>query len=155
MKLILNYPETLTCPKGLHIPRLEDVQQAVRLTEILTKYIDLDFEEGDEIPVSVNDEVFILEGKLVDASLTEGVTLYPSASRWAAGSIFGAILSTLIGDKPMVAISKINLTEIAKEMEDLVNFVWNLRDKLPVINEFCLKHDYIVDTATSLEEKVL
>lgn len=154
MRFSINYPDGMTAPKGLCIPSLEDVQAAVRLAEILTKYIDLDFEEGDEIPVSVNDEVCVLDGKLVDASLTEGITLHPSASRWTTELIFEMILPVLFGDKPTMAIPKVNLVEVEECLKLLINFVWGLQDKLPIVEDFCLENLYVVDTSISLAERI-
>lgn len=153
MKFVIDYPAGMIEPRGLHIPRLEDIQQSVRLAEIIAQYIDPILEDDDVFPVTVCDEVFILEGKLVDASSIEGITLYPSAIPWTVESISEVMLPSLFGDKEIVTIPKVNLIEVAESMKILINFIWDLQDKLPIIKEFCDEHEYIIDTSISLSEK--
>lgn len=154
MKFSINYPHGMVEPKGLHVPQLEDIQEAVKLAEIITKHVNIGLEEYDEFPISVSDEVFVHSGKLIDVSVSEGIRFYPSVSRWTVESLFETILSTLLNNTESVAISKINLTVIAEQMKILINFIWNLRDELPIINDFCNEHDYIIDTSITVSEKI-
>lgn len=97
MRFIINYPAEMVEIKGLHIAKKEDVQQAIKLVEMVADYVDTGYEIGEEFEIAVSDEISILEGKLVDANLSEGVRLHPSVSKWTTETIFEMILHGLFG----------------------------------------------------------
>ncbi|MEN6350737.1 MAG: hypothetical protein ABFD08_15255 [Syntrophomonas sp.] len=101
----IDFPKNLTEPKGLHLPRCEDVEQAVTLVKLALDYFpDIEAvadEEDWEFIVKVGDEVSFHDRKLCDCSdLGEGICFHPSITRWNPTSIFEMILHTLIGPKP-------------------------------------------------------
>ena len=101
MNFIIDYPENLVEPKGLHIPKLKDVQQAVDVTKMALRYIPntlFDDEEDFDFIVKVDDTVFLFDRKLCEChDLGEGVMIHPSASGWTVVSILDVILYTLLG----------------------------------------------------------
>lgn len=99
----IDFPENMIEPKGLHLPKREDVEQAVTLVKIALDffpdlYVVGDDEEDWEFIVRVSDEILLLDGKLCDCDdLGEGIRFCPSATEWTVTSIFEMILHTLIG----------------------------------------------------------
>ena len=92
----INYPSEITAPKGLNIPSLENIIQAVNLAEIVASYANVNFDDDAEFTTAVSDEVNVLDGKLVDSHNTgEGVVLYPSHNPWNMESILASILHAL------------------------------------------------------------
>ena len=80
----------------MNIPSLEDTNRAIRLAEMVVGYIDVDFDDDDEFTVRVSDEVFLHDGKLVDARCTgEGIVLCPSHNKWDLESIFDMIMYSI------------------------------------------------------------
>lgn len=155
MIFTLEYPENLITPKGLHLPSRKALEQAVRLLEILKRYVKVSDEEEYEFNIMVSDEVSTLNGKLVDISDTgEGIVICPSVTQWDLEGIFNIILNTLFNNKEHIAISRENLAEIAEYERILINFTWGLQDKLPIVKEFCDTHENIMDASISISEIV-
>jgi len=156
MNLIINYPTEMTQPKGLHLPKVEDVQQTVKFAELVASYVNLDYEDDEAFTVMVTDEIDVSsDGRLINCYDTgEGIILHPSVSTWTVEAIFELILTSLFGEKGKTAmIPIVNLAEIAEGMKTLINFIWNLQGELPLIEDFCNKHDDIMDISISLSEK--
>lgn len=103
MNFVIDYPENLIEPKGLHLPRLEDIQQAVDVARIVLGHFphiehEYDGEENADFFINVSDEVALINGKLADCSdMGEGFTTHPSTTGWNVASIFGLILFILLG----------------------------------------------------------
>lgn len=97
----IDFPNGMIEPRGLHIPRLEDIQQAIVLAGIALDYARYqEYEEGEEFEIRVTDKVNIFEGKLVDVNdHGEGLSICPSVSPWTLESIFELILCSLFGAK--------------------------------------------------------
>ncbi len=96
MNFSIDYPTGMVQPKGLHIPRFEDIDHAVCLAEMVLSYVKIPDSEDYVFTVMVTDEVFIHQGKLAGISDTgEGVNLYPSPSAWTTETIFESILHGL------------------------------------------------------------
>ncbi len=98
MNFIIDYPENMIEPRGLHIPSLEDVKAAVSLVGIVVNYVDTAYEDCEDFDIRVNDEVFFHQGKLIDISDTgEGILIHPSCSEWTVETIFEMILHSMFG----------------------------------------------------------
>lgn len=161
MNFKIDFPENLTCPKGMYLPEREDVLQAVSLMKIVVSYIDPGvFEDDDIFQVVVSDELsFTSDGRLVGCCDTgEGLVLYPDHNPWTIESVFELMLRAVFGSQS-VSMPIINLQETAAALKTLVNFVWALPDKMPdgpartLIKDFCGGHDDIVYTSISVSSK--
>ena len=90
----IDFPDNLIEPKGLHLPKQEDVEQAVALVKIALDYFPdlyvVGEEEDWEFIVRVSDEILLLDRKLCDC-------FCPSITEWTLAGIFEMILHTLIG----------------------------------------------------------
>lgn len=97
----IDFPENIIEPKGLHLPKREDVELAVSITRAALEYIPsayFDAEEDFEITIEVNDEVTLFDGKICSCTgFGEGATLHPAISQWTVVDIFDAIMHTLLG----------------------------------------------------------
>ncbi len=98
----IDFPENMIEPRGLYLPRQEDVEQAVTMVKIALDYFpDLyvaDEEEDWEFIVRVSDKVCLIDRKLCDCDdLGEGICFHPSITEWTLTGIFETILHTLIG----------------------------------------------------------
>lgn len=97
MRFKIDYPSEMTAPKGLDLPKIEDIQMAVRLAGTVILHVNPVFEANDEFTITVCDEINLSkDNKLVDFRSTgEGIIIYPSANSCSMESVLGTILYCL------------------------------------------------------------